>query len=61
MKCFHCNKKIEHELRMKHIGDGDFVCDKHCETAFKKARKHFLDVTVHSAEKTERWLLGEDD
>tara|TARA_R110002153_G_C13136927_1_gene480509 strand:+ start:627 stop:818 length:192 start_codon:yes stop_codon:yes gene_type:complete len=43
MKCFHCKNKIEHEHRMEHLCDGDFVCDKKCKKSFEKERQTFFN------------------
>lgn len=43
MKCFVCKKEIKDELKMKHIGDGDFVCDDKCEKKFEKEREEFFN------------------
>lgn len=40
--------------------DGDAVCDRDCEQAYKQQRDHFFDVTIHSEELTRDYLLARD-
>jgi len=43
MKCACCHKKIENELVMRHISDGDFVCNNKCEKKYIHDRNEFFD------------------
>lgn len=43
MKCSNCKSIIKNESLTIHIGDGDFVCDKKCETQFIKNRENFFN------------------
>ena len=42
MKCFECNKEIENESLMKHVGDGDFVHSE-CFDGFIKNKEEFFE------------------
>ena len=43
MKCIHCKKEIINEFESVHIADGDFVCNKECETLYIKERDKFFE------------------
>jgi hypothetical protein len=63
MRCFHCNKEMTHEEEMSAVlldADGDFVHDS-CEEPYKKARDHFLNVTVQSESKFLAWMGDTDE
>lgn len=54
MECFQCRKKIDNELSMVHIGDGDFVHDK-CKDKFEKDMNEFFD-NVGKDDWYEKWI-----
>lgn len=57
MKCFHCRKEIKNELDVVIMGpDGDWVCNKQCEEAYKKEKDHFLNVIIHDDKLYNKWL-----
>ena len=61
MRCFHCNKKIENELDMVLISaDGDFVCNKKCQEDYEKEKDRFYSEIIHSDEKFNKWIIGQD-
>ena len=41
--------------------DGDFVCNKTCQIEYLNQRDHFFNVTIHSEEATNRFLMGSTD
>ena len=60
-KCWNdnCNKDPERSSSQIFVGlDGDSVCNRHCEKEYNKQKAHFFNDIVHSAEKTEDWLMG---
>ncbi len=57
MKCCQCHKEIEHELDMIFVTiDGDVVCNKKCEAAWKKEKDHFLNVVIHDDALYKDWM-----
>ena len=59
MKCFHCNKEIEHEYKKVLLNaDGDFACDKKCAEEYEKEKAHFLNVTIHDDTLFDSWLYS---
>jgi len=54
-----CKKNPTDKLDRIFVGvDGDAVCDKYCEAEYEKQKAHFFNVTVHSADLTEKYLRG---
>lgn len=60
MKCFVCHEECPEFDAVLLNADGDFACGKKCEDKYYADRKDFFNRIVHSADLTERWLLGED-
>lgn len=40
--------------------DGDFVCDKKCQEDYEKERDLFFSEIIHSDEKFDKWITGQD-
>lgn len=48
MKCFQCGKEIKYELNMIFINiDEDVVCDKKCQSDYKKEKDYFFREIKH--------------
>lgn len=59
--CFNqnCNKNPLDNMDAIHVGDGDFVCNKQCLTAYEEQKAHFFNDICQSEEKTTQWLMSE--
>jgi len=60
IRCFICNSDSDTPEGIILNCDGDMVCGKECKAEFDRRREYFFENIVHSEEKTEAYLMGED-